>query len=326
VQLSWLVRKSIENTCLLKYGVKAGFADVNKRNKTKKEKYNNENYCNTEKAKQTNYKKYGKSSYLATDECKKILLNKYGVSSNIFQSEIIKEKSKQTKKEKYNNENYNNIEKYKETSLKNHGVDNPSKSENIKDKKIRTSLERYGVEYPWQLKEIKEKIINVMIKKYGVTNGFLLEKCITRGKEKMKEIYGCEYGFQNYELQRNAFRNNYRIKEYKFKSGRITFVMGYENFMLDILINDGINEDDILTNLDCPTIFWIDEEGKKHKHIPDIFIKPKNEIIEIKSEYTASEKFLKNILLKKKYAEMTGYIYKIYVINKKTKKIDHEIS
>jgi seryl-tRNA synthetase len=69
-----------------------------------------------------------------------------------------------------------------------------------------------------------------------------------------------------------------------------------------------------------------DENGKSHKHFPDIFLKSKNMLIEVKSEWTAQEKNLKNILLKKKYAEKMGYIYKIYVIDKKTKKIKYEIN
>lgn len=326
IQSSPLIRKSIESTCLLKYGVKAGFADVKKRNETKKKRYGDENYCNIEKAKLTNFNKHGKTTYLTTPSCRKALLEKYGVDNNIFQSEAIKTKSKQTKKKRYGDENYNNTKKYRETSLKNYGVDNPSKSEKIKRKKIETSLNKYGVEYPWQLDEIKRSVIQIMINKYGVNNGFLMDICIQRAKEKMNNLYGCEHGFQNHEIRRAALRNNYRIKKYIFKSGRIALVMGYENYMLDQLISDGVDENDILTNLECPTIFWRDDEGKEHRHIPDIFIVSRNEILEIKSEYTASEKFIKTILLKKKYAEMAGYVYKIYVINKKTKKIDHEIS
>jgi hypothetical protein len=327
IQLSPLVRKKIEHTCIEKYGVKAAFADVVKRNKTKKELYGNENYTNIEKAKKTNLMRYGHTSYLATEECKNIVLKKYGVSDNIFQSHEIKEKSKQTKKELYGNENYNNIEKAKKTWLNLYGFENPSQSEIIKNKKIQTSLKKYGVEYPWQLDIIKNKVERVMLKKYGVKNSLLIETSIKRAKEKMIELYGCEHGFQSQEIQKKAFKNSYRLKEYEFKSGKKVYVMGYENYMLDILVNkDNIKEDDILTNYDCPVIKWFSDDGKQHKHIPDIFIKSKNMIIEVKSEYTAQTKNLKNILLKKKYAEMEGYEYKIYVINKKTKKIEYEIN
>jgi hypothetical protein len=102
--------------------------------------------------------------------------------------------------------------------------------------------------------------------------------------------------------------------------------MGYENIMLDILISSGISEDNILTNLDCPKIKWIDENKKKHYHIPDIFIKSQNKIIEVKSEWTAQKKYLKNIMLKQKYAIQSGYLYEIKVIDKKTKSIKYEIN
>lgn len=325
IQKSPIVKHKKEQTSFQRYGVVAGFADDKKRKKTKKEKYGNENYCNSEKAKQTCIERYGKKSYLLTDECKNSLLKKYNVPINIFQSEEIKQKSKITKKEKYGNENYNNVDQYKKTCLNHFGVDNPSKSEIVKNKKIQTSLKNYGVEFPWQTKEIKKKIENVMIKKYGVKNGFLIDACIQRGKEKMMELYNCEYGFQNNDIQNKIFKNSFRIKEYKFRSGRITYVMGYENIMLDILIKNNINEDDLLTNMDCPIILWEDNKKITHKHIPDIYVRSENKIIEVKSEYTASIN-PENILLKKKYGEMMGFVYKIYVIDKKLKAIKYEIN
>jgi hypothetical protein len=326
IQKSPIIRKKIEETCITKYGFKAAFADEKKRKQTKKEKYGDEKYNNSKKQKETCIKKFGVTSYLATNECKTILLKKYDVSTNIFQSNEIKQKSKKTKKERYGDENFNNQKKYKQTCLKHFGVDNPSKSDEIKNKKIQTSLKNYGVEYPWQTRLIKEKVENIMITKYGVKNAFLLDICIKRSKEKMLELYNCEYGFQSNIIQNKIFRNSFKIKEYKFKSGRITYVLGYENIMLDILIKSEINENDILTNLDCPKIKWKDENEKEHYHIPDIFLKSQNKIIEVKSEWTSQEKYLKNILLKQKYAKEAGYFYEIKVIDKKTKSIKYEIN
>jgi len=326
IQKSSIIKNKREQTCFENHGVRAGFADDKKRKQTKKERYGDENYNNTPKRENTNLEKYGTTSYLATAECKNILLKKYDVSVNIFQSNEIKQKIKQTKKERYSDENYNNTEQYKLTCLERFGVDNPSKSDEIKNKKIQTSFKKYGTEYPWQTKLIKEKIKNIMINKYGVKNAFLLDICIERAKEKMLELYDCEHGFQSNLIQDKIFKNSFKIKEYRFKSGRITYIMGYENIMLDILINLGINEDEILTNLDCPKIPWIDENGKKHYHIPDIFIKSQNKIIEVKSEWTVQEKYLKNILLKQQCAKQLGYLYEVKVIDKKTKSIKYEIN
>lgn len=326
IQKSSIIRKKIENTCIERYGFKAAFADEKKRKRTKKEKYGDENYNNSKKNKETCIKKYGVESFLLTDECKNILLKKYDVSTNIFQSNKIKQKIKQTKRKKYGDENYNNTEQYKLTCLDRYGVDNPSKSKEIKNKKIQTSLKKYGTEYPWQTQLIKQKVESVMINKYGVKNALLLNVCIQRAKEKMLELYNCEHGFQSDIIQNKIFKNSFKIKQYKFSSGRIAYIMGYEDIMLDILINVGVDENDILTNLDCPKIKWKDENGKEHYHIPDIFLKSQNKIIEVKSEWTAQEKYMKYVLLKQTYAKQLGYLYEIKIIDKKTKSIKYEIN
>ena len=87
--------------------------------------------------------------------------------------------------------------------------------------------------------------------------------------------------------------------------------------MLDILIKSGISEHDIFTNYECPKIIWYDDKKTKHTHIPDIFIKSENKLIEVKSEFTSSVELMNNILLKKKYSEEQGYTYIINILNKK---------
>jgi len=280
------------------------------------------------KTKNTVNERYGGFTFESKELREKVKntnIKKYGVE-NPAKCEKVKEKIKETKFERYGDENYNNIEKNKQTCLERYGVDNPSKLDEIKDKKVQTSLEKYGVEYPWQLEEIKKKVKNIMLNRYGVTNALLLDTSIKRARQKMKEVYGVEYGFQSLDIQKKIYRNLYKVKEYKFLSGRISYVMGYENIMLDILLYEGFNEKDLLTNYECPIIKWMDKNKKVHKHIPDIYIKSLNKIIEVKSEWTVREECLEDILLKKKYAEEQGFEYIINVIDKKTKSILYEVN
>lgn len=89
-------------------------------------------------------------------------------------------KNKKAKLIKYGNENYNNIEKMKESCLKKYNVDNPFKSEIIKEKIKRTCLDKYGVdnigksEYYWKkrIKQIYNKIHIILTK----NNLILVEK------------------------------------------------------------------------------------------------------------------------------------------------------
>ena len=96
--------------------------------KTKKEKYNNENFSNREKAKKT-------------------CLDKYGVD-NVSKIEAIQEKKE-------------------ETCLKHFGERYGLKTEIVKEKMKQTCIERYGVEYASSSKEIQEKRKQTCLKRYG---------------------------------------------------------------------------------------------------------------------------------------------------------------
>ena len=332
IQNSQITRDKTKKTCLKKYGKETYLCTKECKNKTLKTiliKYGVDSISKSqiikEKIKKTCLKKYGKESYFGSNECikntKNIKLLKYGDDKYCNKNKI-----KETKLLKYGNENYNNIKKYKQTCLKKYGVDNPSKLDVIKQKKINTSIQKYGTEYPWQNIKIKLKYKQLFLNKYGVSNPFLLKTSIIKAQEKMFELHGVIHGFKSIEIQKKCLKNAYKIKEYTFKSGRITYILGYENIMLDILINDfKIEENDILTNHECPIIKWKDNNNKLHNHIPDIFIKSQNKIIEVKGEYTAIIN-PENIILKKEYAKKLGYTYQIFVINKKTKSILYEIN
>ncbi|GIU69097.1 MAG: hypothetical protein KatS3mg002_0333 [Candidatus Woesearchaeota archaeon] len=85
-------------------------------------------------------------------------LKKEEISKNISQALCTSEKFKES------------VERKKETFLEKYGVDNPSKSDIVKEKIRQTFLERYGVEAPMQIDEIKEKAKKTNLEKYGVEN------------------------------------------------------------------------------------------------------------------------------------------------------------
>lgn len=100
------------------------------------------------------------------------------------------------------------------------------------------------------------------------------------------ERYGEKNVMFNQEICAKALRNSYKRKLYTFPSGRTEYVMGYEPICLNELLKEGINEDDIkCTLIDVPKIMYIDADEKEHPYYPDIFIKSKNKIIEVKSMY-----------------------------------------
>ena len=62
--------------------------------------------------------------------------------------------------------------KRKKTNIELFGVENPSQSEEIKDKKRQTCLKNWGVENANQSEEVKQKTRNTIINTYGSLDAF----------------------------------------------------------------------------------------------------------------------------------------------------------
>lgn len=87
--------------------------------------------------------------------------------------------------------------------------------------------------------------------------------------------------------------------------------------------NEQIKEYDIITGCkNVPTIWYFDENGKKHRHYVDIFIKSLNKCIEVKSTWTAKKK-KDSIFLKQKAAKELGYNYEIWVYDRKGNRVEN---
>ena len=129
---------------------------VEKRRKTKFEKYGDPNWNNAELAMQTRRENNG--GLLWTDEMKqkqkRPLLERYGDENWNNQ-----EKKRQTCLEKYGVVSYSQtdefIEKTKATNLAHRGVEFPGQCEKCREKQKQTSLEKYGTEYYVQSKEYR---------------------------------------------------------------------------------------------------------------------------------------------------------------------------
>ena len=83
--------------------------------------------------------------------------------------------------------------KTEQTCIKKYGVNNPSKSEEIKNRIVKTNKERFNVDYTFQSEEVKDKIKKTNLLKYG-----------------------CEYPHQNEDVKNRTEQTN--IKNYGFKT------------------------------------------------------------------------------------------------------------
>jgi hypothetical protein len=322
-------RKKTEETSLKKFGSKCSFQAEEVK----------------EKIKETCLERYGEEipmkSQKVKDKLKNIILETYGVE-NIMFLESTKEKIKETCLEKYGKEHAFQSEevkeKIKETCLKRYGEEYPTKSEIVKEKIKETCLERYntncpfqneeikekikitnlinlGVEYPMQSEEVKNKSKETCLKKYGEDNISKTSQMKEKSRETCLKIYGTEYPMQNQDFMEKVQNNAKKYKEYKFPSGNIRMIQGYEPFALDLLIKTYTEEEIFTDRKFIPTIIY-EFESKKCKYFPDIYIPKDNKIIEVKSTWTYKCK-LDKIQEKSLATKSQGYNYEIWIFDDK---------
>jgi Uma2 family endonuclease len=100
-------------------------------------------------------------------------------------------------------------------------------------------------------------------------------------------------------------------------SGKIINYQGYENLALDELIKI-YKEDDIENERHkVPTIIYF-KNSKEYNYYPDIYIKSKNLIIEVKSDWTYKKQLIENIL-KALYVRKSGFNYEIWIYKRDNK-------
>jgi hypothetical protein len=264
-------------------------------------------------------KENGKIKVLETN------IKKYGVD-NAMKYQDFKEKQKQTMINKYGVEHNSQLEsiknKKKLTYFKKFGVDNNLKSEEIRYKIKQTNLQKYGVENPQQNTEIRNKNYETNLLKYGVKHFMETEDFKEKVIKTNMDRYGVPHHSQNSEIAEHMLKTSYNKKSYTLPSGKIITYQGYENFALDeLLFEEKINEDDIVTErTTVPKIWYNDENNKRHRHYVDIYIKSQNRCIEVKSSWTNQKK--NNVLEKKNAAESLGYKYDLWIYDKKRNKIE----
>lgn len=137
----------------------------------------------------------------------------------------------------------------------------------------------------------------------------------------MFKKYGVEHPHQNEEIMEKSSKNAYKIKVFKFISGKEIKCQGYEPIALDE-ISKLEEEHNIITGpINVPTIWYNDTTGKKHRHYVDIYIPSKNKCIEVKSTWTIKQT-KSNIFLKQNAAKELGYEYEIWVYDKKGNNVE----
>ena len=132
------------------------------------------------------------------------LKKKHNISSKEYYDKYLKKENEGTCKNCGKETRFLNISKgYKETcsfactNILKYGVDNPWKSEEIKEKIKQTNLDRYGVEFAAQSEQMKQAARKTFIEKYGVDNPWKAEEVKEKIKQTNLERRGVEYSSQD---------------------------------------------------------------------------------------------------------------------------------
>ena len=201
------------------------------------------------------------------------------------------------------------------------GVEYCMQSEEVKQKGKDTCLEKYGVGHPMLLDETKQKSRDTCMERFGTECPLQNEEVKQKIKDTCMERYGVEHPMQVPEIADKCSKSAFTKKNYTLPSGKILQIQGYEHFALDKCVTI-YQEDDIINGMpNVPEIWYNDEDGKKHRHYVDLFIRSKLLCIEVKSTWTA-EKKKDNIFLKQKAGKKLGYHYEIWVYDGKGNKVE----
>jgi hypothetical protein len=180
--------------------------------------------------------------------------------------------------------------KRKATTLVETGYEHCNQNPITQEKRKATCREKYGVEHPNKLPEQLQKSIDTKIEKYGKTSS---EMMLDGMRTKYQKLYGVNSFMQVPDLFDEHIRNaqSSRMKLYTFPSGNSYYVQGYEPKAIDLLLEQGYKEEDLLLkNRPAIKYFWSSEDGygddKWHYYHPDIIIPKENRIIEVKSQWT----------------------------------------
>lgn len=218
-------------------------------------------------------------------------------------------------------------EKRRLTCIEKYGVENISQLQEILDKKKSTWYLKYGVDNPskadvninkikasWP--EIERKRKATMMEKYGVDSYSKTEEFHKKRKDTWMSKYGVDNPAKNDEIKHKIMTSNsqseYRTNTMILPSGAEIRYQGFENLVIQDLLDEGFSEDDIVFGPGKVPHIQYTFEGKLRRYYPDIFIPKLNRIIEVKSPYTW-QKYLEKNLAKKQACLDAGYDFLVVI-------------
>lgn len=187
---------------------------------------------------------------------------------------------------------------------------NPKCYSNVKDvldKRIKTKIDNN----PNWKEEWVAKSAETHKKKTGYRHNMLDPACKEKIKQSNLSKYGVESPMQVAEIYNKQQRRGYTYKDYTLPSGKVIRIQGYEWIYLDEYFSEGGLEEDLVYDNKLKPEIWYSFEGKNKRYYCDFYIKSKNLVIEVKSDYTLDKEIEKN---KAKFEATRSSLYDIEVV------------
>ena len=171
-------------------------------------------------------------------------------------------------------------EKRKETCVEKFGA-YITQSEYFMEKSKKTKLEKYGDEFYNNSEKSAEKNRNKTKEEQNKIND--------KRRKTNKERHGVENTFMKPGVKEKAAYKNSTGKDYIMPSGKVVGIRGYENLVLDRLLEthgeDELVIDDRKSDYALPSFEYVNYNQHTSKYYPDIYIPGENKIIEVKSRW-----------------------------------------
>lgn len=321
------IQRKMKETNLKRYGVEnaaQSFEIKAKIQETIIERYGVDHYSKThefkEKIREASLKNYGTEHYTQSEMWKQAQIERnqsnFGYDWPVANPETY-DKVKATNVERYGVENqFQRLEKIKEAMVAKHGVRHALQSKEIVKKMQEEFEAKYGEKNPMQVKEFYDKQIATMVERHGVPYSFQMVEAL-KTYQVLLDQYGVTNISQIPEVQEKKMKSGAKAKHMTLPSGKEIYYRGWENHVIYELIDLGITEEEFETDATkMPQISYF-FEGKNSVYFPDIFIKAKNLLIEVKSDYTMFVMEEKNNA-KQEYTTKAGYRHHILIVDLKT--------
>lgn len=277
-------------------------------------------------------------------QTKKTNFEIYGVSC-VLKNPEIKQKANRTMLEKYDAINpmqSSSLKKKKLETEKTQKVETPQKYEDTLEKRRKTNFERHGVTCVLNLQENLEKAPSASKAKFGEKGPLGNIECRKKRDETMEKIYGDKHALRCEKLKEKAvettMRNHgvrhhaqsekiyskilssaFKTKEFIFPSGKVVPYQGYEHYAILLLLEEGHEEEDIVSCHESVMGFMYEDGETKRKYYPDLFVPSSNLVVEVKStwtyEKTPEEK--QRVLKKLEACRREGYNTRLLVFSPK---------